>query len=74
MANVDKIVAKMKNQPHGIRLEEAERVLNANGYRFDRQTGSHRQYVNASGAVITIPAKSPLKKVYVDAILDRIDK
>jgi predicted RNA binding protein YcfA (HicA-like mRNA interferase family) len=72
MAHVDKIVAKMKNQPHGIRMEEAETVLTAHGYRFDRQKGSHRQYVHKNGGVITLPNKTPLKKAYVDAILELI--
>jgi len=33
---VKKIIAKMRNQPHGIRLEEAEKVLAAFGYDFKR--------------------------------------
>jgi predicted RNA binding protein YcfA (HicA-like mRNA interferase family) len=74
MADVDKIVKKMRNQPHGIRVEEAHRVLTAYEYTLHRQKGSHRQYVNSNGDVITIPDKSPLKKFYVDSILGRIGK
>ena len=73
MANVEKIISKMKNQPNGISPQEAEKVLFAKGYRFDRQNGSHRHYINESGDVITIIAnKNPLKKVYVIEILKRI--
>jgi predicted RNA binding protein YcfA (HicA-like mRNA interferase family) len=72
MANENKIIKKMKNQPHGIRMDEADKVLTANGYRLDRQNGSHRQYVNENGDVITIKVSSPLKKSYVIAILGRI--
>ena len=70
MPSVEKIVAKMKNQPHGIRLAEAEKVLAAYGYTFARQRGSHRQYINNSGDVITL--KEPLKISYVIEILERI--
>ena len=67
---VEKIIEKMKNQPRGIRLPEAERVLNAYGYRFSRQKGSHRHYINEAGDVITL--KDPLKTSYVNDILERI--
>jgi predicted RNA binding protein YcfA (HicA-like mRNA interferase family) len=72
MTNVDKIIQKMKNQPNGIRMNEADRVLVSKGYRFDRQNGSHRQYINAKGDVITIKDETPLKTVYVKDILSRI--
>jgi predicted RNA binding protein YcfA (HicA-like mRNA interferase family) len=72
MASVEKIVEKMKNQPHGITPREADRVLAAHGYRLDRQRSSPCQYINQSGDVLTVVAQNPLKKVYVTAILERI--
>jgi predicted RNA binding protein YcfA (HicA-like mRNA interferase family) len=72
MASVDKIIEKMKNQPNGIRMSEADKVLVSGGYRLDRQNGSHRQYINASGDVITVKDETPLKAVYVKDILSRI--
>lgn len=72
MAGVEKIINKMKRQPNGIRMSEANKVLTAKGYRLDRQKGSHRQYINPSGNVITIKDESPLKAVYVKDILSRI--
>jgi len=70
MPTVEKIVEKMKNQPRGIRLAEAEKVLAAYGYIFKRQRGSHRHYINSTGDVITL--KSPLKISYINEILERI--
>ncbi len=72
MAGVDKIIAKMKSQPRGIRLPEAEKVLAAYGYYFKRQSGSHRHYLNSDGDLITL--KEPLKIAYVNEILERIEK
>jgi predicted RNA binding protein YcfA (HicA-like mRNA interferase family) len=72
MANVKKIIQKMINQPNGIIPQEADRVLSAHGYRLDRQNGSHCQYVNHSGDVLTVRKTNPLKKAYVVAILERI--
>ena len=70
MPPVKKIIEKMKSQPRGIRLEEAEKVLSAYGYEFKRQRGSHRHYINDKGDVITL--KEPLKISYVNEILERI--
>ena len=62
----------MLNQPNGISPEEAGRVLSAYGYRLDRQKGSHCQYLNKSGDVLTVVYSNPIKKAYVTAILERI--
>lgn len=72
MSSVDKTIEKMKRQPNGIRMSEADKVLTASGYRLDRQNGSHRQYINANGDVITVKDENPLKAVYVKDILGRI--
>jgi len=73
LANVDKIIDKMKRQPNGIKLTEAEKVLLYYGYEFNRQKGSHCHYINTQGDVITIKKENPLKAVYVKDILSRIN-
>ena len=72
MPNTDKLIEKMRNQPNGIRMSEADKVLRAGGYRLDRQKGSHRQYINSGGDVISVKDENPLKAVYVKDILSRI--
>lgn len=74
MAGVNKIIEKMKNQPNGIRPEEAEKVLKAYGYYPVRQKGSHKHYLHETGELITIKVETPLKKAYVVDILERIRK
>ena len=68
--SVDKIIKKMKNQPRGIRIEEAEKVLAAYGYHFNRQRGSHKYYLNDEGDLIML--KEPLKISYINELLERI--
>lgn len=73
--NVNKIIEKMKNQPNSIRLEEVEKVLKHYEYEFVRQKGSHRHYLNkATGDLITIKQENPLKRVYIEDVLKRIEK
>ncbi len=74
MASVEKIVEKMKRQPNGIKVSEIDKVLNARGYTLNRQKGSHRQYLNKLGDVITIKDETPLKAVYVKDVLRRIEQ
>ncbi len=74
LAQVDKIIQKMKNQPNGIRPEEAQKVLEYYGYRLDRQVGSHMQFINDAGDVLTLPNKNPMRAVYIRDILRRINK
>ena len=73
MSQIEKLIEKMRNQPNGIRPEEADRVLNAFGYRLDRQRCSHMHYINKFGDVLTIPNKNPIRAVYVKDILSRIE-
>lgn len=73
MANVQKIIEKMKRQPNGIRADEADKVLRAYGYEGVRQKGSHKQYLNKETCdLTTVKQENPLKKAYVMDILSRI--
>ncbi|MCH5338038.1 MAG: type II toxin-antitoxin system HicA family toxin [Acetatifactor sp.] len=73
MPSVEKIIDKMKRQPNGIRADDADKVLEAYGYKSVRQKGSHKHYLNIkTGDLITIKQENPLKKVYVIDILNRI--
>jgi len=74
MSNIEKIIEKMNNQPNGIRMQEADKALMSIGYRFDRQKGSHRQYINATGNVITVKADNVLKACYIKDILKRVQE
>ena len=73
LSNIFKIITKMKRQPHGIRPEEADKVLKHYGYIPVRQKGSHKHYLHQiSGDLITIKQETPLKKAYIVDILNRL--
>ncbi|HBG65041.1 MAG TPA: hypothetical protein DDW78_01025 [Treponema sp.] len=73
--DVEKIIVRMKNQPNAICPADAEKVLEAYGYTFDRQKGSHRIYVNKEyKETLSIPYKNPIKAFYVKEILKRINR
>lgn len=73
MAKIDKIIEKMKSQPHSIRYVEAEKVLIHHNYELVRSSGSHMHFRNKSGDIITIKKDTPTIKIpYVKDILSRI--
>ena len=72
LPSVEKIIEKMKQQPNGINISEADKVLAAKGFTLLRQRGSHRSYRNKSGDVIVLVDTNPMKAVYVKDILSRI--
>ncbi|GAC43431.1 type II toxin-antitoxin system HicA family toxin [Paenibacillus popilliae] len=72
MARKEKLVEKMKNRPSGIQYSEIAKVLRHHGYDLVRTNGSHKQFRNKAGDVITIKKEQPLKAVYVKDVLDRI--
>ena len=73
MASAKKLIEKMKRQPHGVRYEEAKKVLESQGYALTSKNGSHRNFRNASGDLVTIKEETPtIKKHYVDKILSKV--
>lgn len=74
MAGVEKLIQKMKDRPNGIRFAEIVKVLRAFGYEVVRIRGSHHQFRNAEGDVITIPKHDPVMAAYVKEVLKRIGR
>jgi predicted RNA binding protein YcfA (HicA-like mRNA interferase family) len=74
MAKVEKLITKMRNSPHGISFQEVAKVLEAHGYIETRVNGSHHQFRNERGDVITIKKSNPLKAVYVKDVLNRVGR
>ncbi|GAA4828192.1 type II toxin-antitoxin system HicA family toxin [Paenibacillus vulneris] len=72
MAGVEKLIEKMRNRPNGIRFSEITKVLKHSGYREVRVEGSHHQYRNEKGDVITVKFRNPVKAVCVKDVLSRI--
>ena len=72
MAGIEKSLEKMKNQPNGIRFDEATKVLNHYGYEEVRVKGSHHQFRDDEGNLTTIQYGNPIKQVYVKDILKKI--
>ena len=69
-----KILGRMRNNPTGWRIEDLKTV--ADRFKIDyRQPGtSHVTFRHISGAKLTVPARRPIKAVYVKKFLGLIDE
>lgn len=74
MSRVEKVIEKMRNQPKGIRPEEAEKVLLSLGYYVDNQRGSHRQYRHKTKAPFTLVWENPVERYLIKEILTMVDE
>ena len=74
MTAAAKILGMMRNNPKGWRIEDLKSVA----LRYDigyRQPGtSHVTFRHPSGAKLTVPARKPIKPIYVKKFLELIDE
>ena len=66
---IDKLLAKMKRQPNGIKPQEIEKVLTFYGYKVTGQVGSHRQYRHKTKRPITVVQENPVDRYIVKQVL-----
>lgn len=69
-----KILGRMRNNPTGWRIEDLKTV--AARFKIEyRQPGTrHLTFRHPSGAKLTVPARKPIKPIYVKKFLELIDE
>lgn len=76
MSKKEKLLAKLKNNPHKIRFDEINKVLLSAGFikRQPRRGSSHFTYV-LNELIITIPFRRPyVKSRYIKEAVDLLDR
>lgn len=77
MSKREKLLAAVRNNPRDVRFEDLVRLIEALGFVFDRQAGSHRIYVHSNTAIPLInvqDTKNGKAKPYqVEQVLALID-
>jgi hypothetical protein len=70
-----KLLEKMRRNPRGDWKIEDFKAIAAH-YRIEWRSpgGSHVVFVSGSGMVLTVPARRPIKSVYVKQFVEMIDK
>jgi len=75
MANAEKILKGMRNNPRDWRIEDLKILAVKFGIAYRQQGTSHVTFHHPAGEVITVPAAKPIKPFYIKqfvAMLDRV--
>ena len=73
----DKLLARMKNNPRdNWRIEDVETVARRYGFSIHRPGGggSHVTLRHHSGEKLTVPARRPIKPVYIQQLVQMIER
>ncbi len=74
MSKLNKTIDKMRANPRDWRIESLEVVAENIGIRVRKSGGSHVVFLNSkSDLVVTVPAKRPIKPIYIAKFLALID-
>ena len=74
MSSVERYIRKMRNNPIGWRIESLEAIARTLGIKVSKRGGSHVQFkVVTTRKTLAVPAKRPIKPVYIKKFLVLID-
>ena len=59
------MLAQMKANPLDWRIESLKIVADALGFQWREPSGSHTVFRHSNGAKLSVPAKRPIKPIYV---------
>lgn len=72
MTRLDKLVEKIRRRPPEADFGDVRKLLEAHGWTFDRQEGSHTYFVKPKQHAISVPLVSgrKVKRRYLDQICE----
>ena len=74
MSKVDKAIQKMRDNPRDWRIVSLETIAKRLDIQVRKSGGSHVVFMHKdSEIVVTVPAKRPIKPVYIDQFLALIN-
>ncbi|HHE32525.1 MAG TPA: hypothetical protein ENL07_07840 [Chlorobaculum parvum] len=65
MGNAEKILDKMRHNPRDWRIEQVKTVAEAYGIEWRQRGTSHVVFVQADGRTLPVPARRPIKPIYI---------
>ena len=75
MAASDKLLDRMRRNPRSDwRIEDFKTVAKAHGIDWRSPGGSHVIFMSPSGGVLSVPARRPIKPIYVKLFVEMIGK
>ncbi len=69
MSQADKTLQKMRNNSDGWRIEELQAIARRFEIDWRHDGTSHCVFITASGKTLPVPAKKPIKPIYIKKFL-----
>ena len=73
MSAAEKILVAMRRSPLDWQLSDFQAVARLKGVVWRHKGGSHCIFVRSTGQTLSVPARRPIKPVYVRMFLSLID-
>lgn len=75
MSKAQKLLTRMRRNPRDWRIRDLESLAARHGVEVRKPGGSHAVFFHrATGRQLSVPAKRPIKPVYVDAFIALLDE
>lgn len=74
MTRAAKTLAQMKANPLDWRIESLQSVADAFGLKYRQPGGSHVIFRHPNGAMLSVPARRPIKPVYVKKFVRLVEE
>jgi hypothetical protein len=75
MASRSKLLEKMRRNPRGDwQIADLKAIAAHYGIASRSPGGNHVVFVSGDGSILTVPARRPIKPVYVKMFVEMIDK
>ena len=74
MARFEKLLIQMKANPLDWRIESLKTVAESFGLQWREPSGSHTVFRHPNGAKLSVPAKRPIKPIYVKKFVKLVEE
>ena len=70
MSKANKILEKMKNNPRDWRIEQVKTVASAYDIEWCQRGTSHVVFIRSDGQTLPVPARRPIKPIYIKKFIE----
>ncbi len=73
MGKIEKLLNKMHNNPRDWRIDDLKVIADRFGLEYKQPGTSHVTFRSPQGFKLTVPAKKPIKPIYIKQFVELID-
>ncbi|MFO7631412.1 MAG: hypothetical protein R6W76_02675 [Caldilinea sp.] len=70
MSRADKLLEHMQNNPQDWRIDDLKTVARAHQIEWRQRGTSHVVFVRADGRTLPVPARRPIKPIYIKKFVE----